>query len=78
MSRGESGSAAAWPLGIAPLEILVLNSLRRLLDLGPAMMRTISGWSGFIDTQLSPGETRTKTNSTIKNDGLAYDSVAVK
>jgi hypothetical protein len=41
--------------GIAQHEVLVLNALRRLLELGPAMMHAIAGWSGFGTTQPSSG-----------------------
>ena len=43
--------------GIAPHEVLVLNALRRLLELGPAMMHTVAVWSGFGTTQPSSGAT---------------------
>ncbi len=48
---------------MAPHEVLALNSLRRLLELGPAVMRTIGAWSGFSDTQLSPGAIRASHQS---------------
>ena len=57
-SKTEGSSTAAEPLGIAQQEVLVLNSLRRLLELGPAMMRTMAGWSGCTNTQHSPGAIR--------------------
>ena len=57
MSGRQSGSGAVGSHGIAPHEVLVLNALRRLLELGPAMMHTIAGWSGFGTTQPSSGAT---------------------
>ena len=57
ISGRQNGSSAATSHGIAAHEVLVLNALRRLLDLGPAMLHTIAGWSGFSTTQALPGAT---------------------